>query len=599
MKMYIRAVAILLFSSFLLTQCRTDPKPSEEVVVDYERISNEVIVASASEADNLNPILTTSGYSKMPIDYMFQSLLAISPQDLELIPLLAESRPTAEEREDGSIAYTFDIREEAVWSNGSPVTADDVVFTLKTALNPRVAAGHIRNNLTVLKEVITYADNPKRITLVANNKYIRNEAVLGGAYYVIPAYNYDADRLLADVDIADLIDPERAEQAAASNPNLQAFADQFINPKFARASEGVVGSGAYELISFETGQGVTIKRKENWWGEGLAAGNIYFDNNVETVTYLAIGDANAQEAAVRNEQIDVISGMTPDIYNDLSADEQVMTVYDAFAGARAAWGFWNINTKNPKLSDKRVRRALAHVVDVDAILENVLDMPLKRITTSVLPDMPGYDDSLQPIELDIEKAKTLLAEAGWTDTNNNGIVDKEIDGELVEMNLEILTVNSRQTQEDAGLLVKEDAIQAGINLEVIPQEPTTQRQRMMSRDYELATGAIPEPTPSTYDPFQMWHTTSDNPSGFNRVGFGDSESDALIEKIQVTLDQEERNELYEEFQQLLYEEQPMIFLYQLPNFFLVHKRFNAKSYGLSPNFFPGSFELENLVEMKD
>jgi peptide/nickel transport system substrate-binding protein len=596
MKMYIRVLVYVLLSVLFLTQCRTDPETPEEVIVDYKRMGNEVIAATIAEAENLNPLLATSAYARAPIEYMFQSLVTIDPATLNIIPVLASELPEKEERADGSVAYTFAIREEAVWDNGSPVTAADVVFTLKAIFNPRVGAGNGRNNLVALQEVITYPDNPKRVTLVAANKYIRNEAILGGGYNVIPAYHYDPDGLLTDVDLAALIDPEQAEQQANNNPNLQAFADNIITPRYAREAGGVTGSGSYALARFETGQGVTLQRKENWWGEGVAEGNMYFDNNVPTITYIGIGDAGAQEASIRDEQIDVLSGISPDLYMRLSEDPQVMNTYDAFEASRSVWGFWNINTKNPKLSDKRVRRALAHLVDVDAIIENVLEMPLPRITTSITSTMPGYDPSLEPIDLDIEKAKSLLAEAGWTDSNNNGIVDKEIDGELVEMNLELLTVSSSQTQQDGALLVKEDAILAGVNIEILPQESATQRQRMASRDYELATGATLEPTPSTYDPFQMWHTESDNPSGFNRVGFGNAESDALIEKIQGTLNQEERNKLYREFQQLLYDEQPMVFLYEIPNFLLIHKRFNAEAVPLSPNFYPASFELEeNLV----
>ena len=112
MKVHIYSVLFLAFNFLFLVQCKPDPKTPEEVVVDYKRISNDVIVGMVSEADNLNPLLATSAYSSLPINHIFQTLIAINPEDLELIPLLAKQRPEAEEREDGSVAYTFDIREE-------------------------------------------------------------------------------------------------------------------------------------------------------------------------------------------------------------------------------------------------------------------------------------------------------------------------------------------------------------------------------------------------------------------------------------------------------------------------------------------------------
>lgn len=586
---------LFLIGVFLFNQCRPDPKP-EDIGVDYKRTTNEVIVATTSEADNLNPLLTTSAYAQAAINYMFQALVNIEPSTSSLVPVLAEARPTVEEVEENgkvvSVAYTFNIRDEAVWANGSPITAADFVFTVKAIMNPRVPAGAVRNSMTSVKNVVTYEDDPKKLTVITQGKYIRNEEVAGSAFYVMPAYHYDPNGSLNDISVSDLLDPEKAASLADSDPKLQQFADEFIKPLYAREINGVVGSGPYELGEFTTGQRLVLNRKADWWGEGLAD-NMFFDNNVASIIYQPIADANAGITAIRDEQIDILEGIAPEPYNNLKGDEQVTALYNAFEAPRPVMGFWLINTKSPKLSDKRVRQAIAHVVDVDEIINSVINSPLKRISTIVLPDMPGYDDSLKPVQLDIDKAKSLLAAAGWKDTNGNGVVDKNINGEQVEMDLEILVVGSVPTQQAAGLLVQDDAIQAGINLEVIALEPNTQRQRVSSRDYELATSATFEPTPWAYDPFQMWHTTSDNPSGFNRVGFGNAESDALIEKIQTTLDQEERNKLYQQFQRLLYDEQPMVFLYQVPNFLLIHKRFNAAVYPILPNYFPASLELKD------
>lgn len=598
MQTHSRTVFLLFAVVFLLTQCRTDPKP-EDIGVDFKRTSNEVIIATTSEADNLNPQLTTSGYAQAALNYMFQSLINIDPSTSSLVPVLAEARPTMEEiEEDGevvNVTYTFNIRDEAVWANGTPVTAADVVFTMKAILNPRVPAGAVRSVMTSIKDVITYEDDPKKLTIVTQGKYIRNEEVAGASFFVMPAYHYDPNGLLNAVSVSDMLNPETAASIADSDPKLQQFADEFVKPLYAREVGGVIGSGPYELGEFTTGQRLVLNRKSDWWGEGLAD-NMFFDNEVAAIVYQPIADANAGITAVRDEQIDILDNIAPEPYNELKADAQVSTIYNAFEAPRPVTGFWLINTKDPKLKDKRVRRAIAHVVNVDEIIETVLNSPMKRTTTTVLEGMPGYDDSLKPIQLDIDEAKSLLAAAGWEDTNGNGVVDKNINGEQVEMDLEILVVGAVPTQQAAALLVQEDAIQAGINLEVVALEPNTQRQRVKDRDYELATSATFEPTPWAYDPFQMWHTTSDNPSGFNRVGFGNAESDALIEEIQTTLNQNERNKLYKRFQRLIYEEQPMVFLYQIPNFMLIHKRFDAEVYPILPNYFPASLELKEELQ---
>jgi len=456
-------------------------------------------------------------------------------------------------------------------------------------LNPKVPSPY-RVFISSVASLEQYDDNPKKLTIVMKDKSIRGEELASNSFVIFPAYHYDAQNLLADIEVNDLLDAQKAEQIANSNPNLQAFADEFIKPKYAREVGGVVGSGPYQLKEWITGQRLVLEKKENWWGEKVANPPFAFSNKVDEIIYQPIKDVNTKIAAARNEEIDVLLSLTPDAYKTLKSDTATNKAYDIMTAKRWAHGFWYINGKNPKLADKRVRRALAHAVDVESIIDN-LGFDMERITTSVLSGMPGYNKDLKPIEFNIEKAKTLLQEAGWKDSNNNGIVDKVIDGEVVELTLNILYNPSRSTQEQQVAIVENDAIKAGIDIEGQPKEPRAILGDLSSRDYDLALWATGEATPWAYDPYESWHTSSDNPSGRNFVGFGNAETDALIEKIRVTINQEERNKLYKEFQQIIYDEQPMIFLYEVPNFIAIHKRFNAKALNYRPNYFPAAFDM--------
>lgn len=583
-------LVLFLFSTlFLLTDCRTDPKVDEATeVVEYKRTVNEVSLAPLKEPNSLNPIITTDNVALNTLGYLFQTLQSIDPTDLSLTPILAKAAPEVEEIDNG-IAYTFELREDAVWPNGTAITAKDVEFTLKAILNPKIPSPY-RGVVNVYSDLTIDENNPRRFTISMKEKNIRSEEVASNSFFVLPAYHYDAQNLLADIPVRDLIDPAKAEQLANTNPNLQAFADEFMKPKYAREVDGVIGSGAYELNEWVTGQRVTMVKKENWWGDAVE-NNVYYGNNVDKITLQPIGDANVVVAAMQNEDIDVLDGMSPETFKTLKADENVSKAYDFFTAPRYVTGFWYINNQNSKLSDKRVRRALAHVVDVDAIINDVLDIPLERISTPILSTMPGYDPNLKPIEFDVEKAKALLNDAGWEDSNNNGIVDKMISGELVELSLTVATASVRATQEQAAELVKEDAIQAGIEIEILKKDPKVNIGELNTGDYELTLGAILEPTPWAYDPYQFWHTASVPPNGINRMRFGNAETDALIEEIRTTMDAEKRNELYKKFQQVIYEEQPIIFLYEQPNFLAIHKRFNTKAFAYSPNYFIGDFDM--------
>ncbi|MEM6697838.1 MAG: ABC transporter substrate-binding protein [Bacteroidota bacterium] len=584
-----KLLVLFLFATlFLLTDCRTDPKVEEEDKVEYKRMVNEVVVAASVDADNLNPVLTSSSVTIDLLNQMFQTLQVINPENLEMTPLLAKSEPIISDFENG-VAYTFEIRDNAVWPNGTSITGKDVEFSMKAILNPKVPSPH-RVNLSPIGAFSIDENNPKKFTISMKERNIRSEEIASASFYVIPAYHYDPQNLLGSILIQDLLDPSKADQLASSDPNLQIFADEFIKPKYAREAGGIVGSGPYQFEEWVTGQRIVLSKKEDWWADGIEE-NVYFGNNVDKIIYQPIEDDNVAVAAMQNEEIDVITGLTPDAYKAMKTDEIINKSYNVITAPRHVTGFWYINTENPKLSDKRVRRALAHLVNVQSVIDNILDMPLDRIVTPILPSMPGYDSSLKPIEFNVEKAKALLKEAGWEDSNNNGIVDKMINGELVEMNLQLLASASRQTQLDQGQLVKDDAIQAGVNIEVISQEFNVVIDNVKKKTYELSLGAIGERTPYAYDPYQAWHTASAPPNGSNRVGFGNAETDALIEKIRTTVDEEERKKLYKEFQQVIYDEQPMIFLYEVPNFLAIHKRFNSEGFNYTPNYFIGDFDI--------
>lgn len=579
----------------LSTSCRTEPKPTEQVAVDFKRTTNSVIASERAEPDVLNPPLTNSGYALYAIANMFQTLQAVDPATLQFIPVLAKSAPDVTQVKQGAeiitTNYTFEIKEDAVWDNGSPITAQDVIFSAKVILNPRVPANLYVPFVEPIQKIVLFDDNPKKFTMVMEGNNINNEANTSAGFYILPEYHYDPDGLMKDIPLADLLDQEKAAQLAESNPNIQAFADAFTQPKFAREPVGISGSGPYKLKEWITGQQVVLEKKVDWWGEKYAADNPHFQAKVDEIVYQPIADQQTAAIAVQDEQVDVRAGFAPPIFTQLIENENVETIYNLETAPTFNYGLWYINTRKEKLADKRVRRALAHLFDVDGAIENIHNGLLTRVVGPVLPSMLGYDENLPLIEFSIEKAKALLKEVGWEDTNDDGIVDKIINGGRTELSVDLSYVAQSQTQQAMGLLFKEDALKAGVNVELVGKESIAHREDLSNRNFDMIQHGVGIPTPSIYDPKQSWHTASDVPGGGNHSGFGNAEMDALIDEIRVTLDEEKRAALYKEFQQIIYDEQPAIFLYGLPNFMAIHKRFDASPTPLRPGYFPGTFDL--------
>ena len=186
--------------------------------------------------------------------------------------------------------------------------------------------------------------------------------------------------------------------------------------------------------------------------------------------------------------------------------------------------------------------------------------------------------------MDVEGARRLLAEAGWKDFNGNGILDKLIDGQLTELSLTFLYTPGVTFQENFTELFGNNVRQAGVEIVREPVESNVMGQRLRNGEYELAgRGASAYPLPD--DPKQLFHTDSAQPGGSNYTRFGNAETDALIEEIRSTTDEAKRNALYQKFQEVIYEEQPMIFQFSPFDRIAVHQRFEAiitrKSPGVS------------------
>ncbi|MEM9990736.1 MAG: ABC transporter substrate-binding protein [Bacteroidota bacterium] len=593
-QVFILALALGAIGS-LLFSCTTDTKQTAETskaTTLFKRTNNEVIAVNISDVDKLNPVLSRTGYANTVHDHIFQFLEYIHPKTSELTPQIAIAAPIIEDVKDNkgeSIGsrFTYEIRKEARWPNGSPVLASDYVFSLKTVFVPQVDAGPLRPYLKNISSVELYPDNPRKLTVSTNRKYILSQVAISGAVAILPKYYYDPNGLLDDVAINDLLDVEKAQDLADTNVRLQEFADHFQS---AQMVQNPVGSGAYELETWDTNQRIILKKKQNWWGEQLHSSHPFFQAKVDRITYRVIADANVAATELKAEQVDVQAQIAPATFNELKDNELAQRYYNFHRVPTNAVYFLYLNTQDPKLADKRVRKALAHTLDVQKIIQTLYDNSPTPVNGVAHPSKAYYRKDLLPVPLDIEQAKILLAEAGWKDSDNNGIVDKTIAGEQLELELEILISAQRDNHAQLALIFQRDAIKAGIKITPVAKETNIMRQDLVRRAYQITLGGTRSPSVA-WDPSERFHSDSDSPNGGNYMQFRNAEADRLMDAIQTTLDQEKRYDLYREFQALLYEEQPLIPLFVPSNNIMIHKRFDAEAYSERPGYFPELFEL--------
>jgi len=305
-----------------------------------------------------------------------------------------------------------------------------------------------------------------------------------------------------------------------------------------------------------------------------------------------VPDATSAITLIKGKEIDIMGKVPSGSFLEMREDESVTSNYNFLTPPTTLHNYMGINTTRAKLSDKKVRQALAYCINTDEIIKSVANNLGKKTIGPIPPFLDYYNDKLEPYTLNVDKAKALLKEAGWEDTNGNGIVDKKIGGKTVDLKLELLSISNNIPAEKIAVLFKTDAKKAGIDIDVSLKEVKTMVGQRNKGDYDMFMLAA-APDLGVYDPKQTWHSESAPPAGSNHYGFGTAETDKLIEQIRTELDKSKRDQMMMRFQEILYDEVPVIFLYNSTDRILVSKRFKPIEGSMRS---PGVFE--NYLELK-
>lgn len=578
-------LAFIFISIFLFGMCTPERKT--------EMGQHEVRIRLQASPDKLSPILTVNSYSLQILQNIFPQLLTTDPYSLELVPVLAKSRPTIEKIEDGEFKggskISYEIREEAVWDDGKPVTAKDFEFTLKALFNPNVKAAPWRGYLAFLKDIEIDPANNKKFTLYADKQYILAEAA--SAFFIYPEHIYDSSGLLKNYSLRQLTLPADAS-SLSKDEQLIEFANQFSDPSRVRDPNKIISCGPYRLAEWAEGQHIILERKDDWWGAGLVTSHPQLSANPKRIIYKPIKDPIAATNGLKDGSVDVMNAIAPTSFVELKKNNTLLEQFNFSTPESMIYQYIGLNSKSPKLNDKRVRRALSHLLNYDEAIKSVVNGLAVRTVGPIHPSKSYYNDGLTPIPYDIEAAKKLLAEAGWKDTNGNGIVDKIVDGESVELSLTLAVPAGGSIQKGVATFLQQDAEKAQVKINVEVQEFSRLREELKNRTFEMYALAA-QLGVDLDDPFQFWHTAMDTPNGGNRSGFGNEVSDNLIDNIRSSFDATEQNRLYREFQSMIYDEQPFIFVFVPLERIAVKKEFDNSNPSVKPPGYEESYFIKS------
>ena len=483
------------------------------------------------------PFHISTGGQTQVMDLIYSRLLKVQ-DDLTFQPDLAESWEVNED----ATAYTFKIREGLTWTDGEPLTIDDIIWTYRTALIPEAGALSA-GKLKQIKGAVAYADgeaddvegiervddNTLRFTLeLPNVAFLTGTAGSSTLMWIMPEHIY------ADVDLASI------DQAPASQ-------------------SPTVGSGAYQFVEYVPDQYVSFTANPNYH---LGAPKI------EQV-FLRLAEPATQLAQLESGELHLISRMAAREAERLSTSETINVVNTPGVGIFQTAIF------NERVPDKRVRQAMMYGTDRAALLDAVLLGQGELVFNTVIgPDWAVFDD-LNTYDFDPEKAKALLAEAGWDENES----------------LELTWSKGYQPVELAAPVFQQQMADIGISIELAPFETAAYVDKVVNNpDFDLAWfgGGSYRLDPDVSAGYYM--TVNWTPNGGNTTHYSNEELDQLFIDGRGTSDIPTRTEIYHQVAKILNEDVPTLFWWSDNQIFGINKKLQ----GVKPG--PNQYIWWNIQE---
>lgn len=423
---------------------------------------------------------------------------------------------------DDEKTYTFTIRDGVKWSDGKPVTADDVVFTINSIKDDKYLSPLRTAWLNIgIKKI---DDSTVQFQLDKPYASFLTLAAVG----ILPKHIW--------------------EKVPPANINL---ADANTQP---------IGTGPYVFKSFVKDKAGVIKsytldRNENYYG---------VKPSIKRVTLKFYPDYISAANALDNNQTDGLAFVPAEARSVL----KLKTRLDSYDIVLPQFNAIFFNDKeNDILKDKAVRRALALAIDRNKIVDEALAGDGILIDGPILPGYSGYNDKLGRLYTDNDAAQKLLVDAGWVLKDGNSIRTNK---KKTELRIELTTIDKEQNIKAANIIKENwESIGAAVDLKVVPAGDVNNSVINIRKYQAFLFGEMYGPD---LDPYSYWHTSALRYPGLNLAQYSNPKIDKLLEDARQTSDKLLRQKKYEEFQSLLMEDFPTIFLWQPKYTYLIDKK---------------------------
>jgi peptide/nickel transport system substrate-binding protein len=506
--------------------------------------SKRVVIGISADLETINPAYSFSVDEGVIDETIFLSLVQFEWNNneggLDAKPMLA----TSWEWGPDSSFVIFNLRDSVYWSDGVKFTADDVVSSFDIYSDPKTQSrfyGSFKNLYTDHDEHIDIKKvfeviSPLKIKINFIPKSI--PSLLDVVFPIIPKHIYDK------------LDRELLTSASIN-----------FNP---------VSDGPYKLKKWDRNQMIVLEANKNSF--------LYKKGMIDEFIFKIIPDYSSRLTQLQKGEIDFSELIRPMDVNDLKKVDKLKI--SSVKGREYDYlGLSNIDLtsyaqnksikKNKYFGNPKVRRALAYAINRDEILREYINNFGELAITPVSSIFKKYfDNQLKPIEYDPEKAKELLAEDGWKDINNDGVIEKN----NVEFRFTIKIPSGNPLREFAGTIIKNDLKAIGIDVNIEKLELGAFLDDLYNKKMEAWMASWYIQIPLELKPY--WYSDLKS-TPLNFTNYQNKEVDNLIDKLEKRITSQQKIALYKQFQQIIYADEPVVFLYWTDNVVVYNKRIES------------------------
>jgi len=506
------------------------------------RSGGRLVVALRGEPKTLNPLIAVDTRSREVIGVMQADLVHINRATQLTEPALAKSWKVS----PNGLEYTLVLRQGIKFSDGQQLDADDVLFTFRVYLDESVHASQRDFLIVGGKPVVVRKLDAQTVIFQLAKTYGAGERIFDGVA-ILPRH---------------LLEKPYQEGKLGQMGTLATAANQWA------------GLGPFRLKEYLAGQRLVLERNPYYWKTDAKGNRLPY---LDELVYLFVQNADAQVLKFQSGETDVISQTGAENFAALSRQQHGYTMTDAGPGLEYYFLFFNlsepgertpaeIQQKQKWFREVKFRQAVSAAVDRDAIVRLVYQGHGAPLWGLVAPGNRRWaNEKLPHPPRSLDRARALLKEGGFSWSNAPGGESTLLDAEGKPVEFSIVTSSSNANFSKIAALIQDDLKQLGMRVQVVPLEFRSLLDRVtQSKEYEACVMGLASYDADPNSDMNVWLSSGGthfwNPSQAHPATPWEAEIDRLMEEQMWASTFEQRKKLYDRAQEILAEEQPIIFL---------------------------------------